>query len=91
VYIHNKRKEKGATHTVLKGAADGLENPVLSDVNKAIVPLLANSNPAKCNEDAKAIPKAALGRPNNLSVPFCVLLLMVDRRKGAQDLTTTSY
>jgi hypothetical protein len=90
VYIHNKRKEKGATQTVLRGAADGLENPVLSDVNKVTVPLLANSNPAKCNEDAKAIPIAALGRPHNISVPFCVLLLMVNQRKDSQDLTTTS-
>jgi hypothetical protein len=37
------------------GDAEGLVNPVLDDVNSAMIPLRANSNPAKCIADAAAI------------------------------------
>jgi hypothetical protein len=37
------------------GDAEGLVNPVLDDVNSAMIPLRANSNPAKCIADAAAM------------------------------------
>jgi hypothetical protein len=46
------------------GDAAGLVNPVLDDVNNAIVPLRASSNPAKWIAEATAMNKMARTRAN---------------------------
>ena len=77
--MHSNKYENGVTQTMLKGAADEFENPVRSDVNNAIVPLLANSNPAKWREADRVISMIALARRRPTTEDASKVVLIVQR------------
>jgi hypothetical protein len=73
------------------GLAEGLVNPVLVEVNKAMVPLRANSKPAKCKAEAVAMKSIDCIRAKLLGVVRTMDFVSVRRKTSGRRLSVKVF